>query len=81
MADLIEIATGLWARPEQVLAVRTTRGATSGTLTLKPSVTVHIAGLSEIGWEFDDVQNATAWAAKIAGAVNAALQGPAKAIT
>lgn len=68
---LIEIAPGLWARPEAVMAVRTTCGTTHGTLTLKPAVYLHVANCSEIGWEFETWEDAKAWAAKIAAVVSA----------
>ena len=78
MSDLIEIAPGLWARPEQVMAVRTTRGRTQGTLEIRPAVTIHIPAC-ELGWEFDDVDAAMAWAASVAATVNAALKKTADA--
>lgn len=70
MTRLIEISHGLWARPGDVRAVRVSRGRTSGTLTLKPSVHVYITSAGEIGWEFDDVDEAMAWGAKITLTVN-----------
>lgn len=75
-AALIEIVPGFWVRPSQVMVVRATRGHTSGALTLKPAVYVSIPGCSEIGWEFDTLDDAKAWAGKIAATVNDPVKAP-----
>ena len=69
-ATLIEIVPGLWVRPELVSAIRTTREVTRDTFTLKATCTIHLPGCGEIGWEFEKWQDAQAWAAKIALAIN-----------
>ena len=69
-AALIEVVPGLWVRPGQVAAIRVTREHTYKTHTLKPAVYVHLPGCGEIGWELETWDDARAWAAKIALAVN-----------
>jgi hypothetical protein len=71
MGALIELRPGAWVRPEQVTAVVAYReNKLSETLTVKPQVTVYSAERELFGWEFDKLEDALTWAAKIAAKLN-----------
>ena len=68
MTALVEINPGLWVRPEQVTMVAALRSLDSG----KPfTVRITAEGERTTGWEFKTWEDATAFAARIAEAVNA----------
>lgn len=70
MPQLVEIAAGVWVRPERVslICARTSLG--------KPTVSLQIDGADPgWGWTFETSDEASNLATKLAAIVNAALAG------
>ena len=69
-ARLVEINPGLWVRPERVVSVIAHRDPYDGPVTVR----VMIDENSTTGWQIDRWSDALILAAKIAAAVNTALE-------
>ena len=70
MTGLVELTPGAWVRADQVTAIIAFAGQACGSATIPPQVKVHARGCVGIGWEFKTWEEATAFAAKLAKAVN-----------